>query len=125
MNHIRHRLPATTHEYVHLFLYAPRHKSPTFRECAVLPDISAFKSLLHQTMQTLFGHVYAALSIDILHFERLGNTKIEVVMRILSSDRDMVLQTLPCMCAYQGQRTTVLLQATTPHLFLITKKQPA
>jgi hypothetical protein len=79
----------------------------------------AFKSLLHQTLQSLFGQVYSGLSIDILSHGVTNTKSVDIILRILSLDRDMILQTLPCITSYSGHRCTLTLRKCTPHLFLI------
>ena len=89
------------------------------------PDLATFKTLLHQQLQSLFGIIYSNLSIDIIRYAMIdegGENVTKIILRIISCDRDMILQTLPFITAYQGHRCTIITHTCTPHLFLITNK---
>ncbi len=109
----RHRcrtISRSAYEYLHLDV-----------ACARPPTTVAFKVALHQAMQQLFGLVYAALPIDVIRWVAArGAAAINVVLRVLSSDTAMVVQTLPGITSFDGQQAVVsLCSQPTAHLFLI------
>ncbi len=93
-------------------------------------EMLAFKSLLHQNMQMQFGQVYGALPIDLIHYDKVKKSaakpaarvgEVEVVLRVMSDDADMVMQTLPLLTAVGGVRCTVTTLAKSAHLQLLSK----
>jgi RNase P/RNase MRP subunit POP5 len=117
-HHLKERISidSFTYEYIHFSMESEQR-----------PDMATFKTLFHQQLQNLFGIMYSAPSIDILHYlttemDGRGQNITKVILRVISCDKEMILQTLPLVTAYQGHRCTIITHTCTPHLFLITNK---
>lgn len=86
--------------------------------------LTAFKALLHQSLQSLYGIVYGGLSIDVLRFKLMEDvpgspSTIEVIMRIVPEDQQMILTCLPTISDYQGNHIRVSLLASSSALYCL------
>lgn len=84
------------------------------------PDEKAFKALLHQYIGNLYGVVYSGLAIDIIKFvSDTPQNGIEIILRILSGDQDIILSTLATITNWQDSKCLIKTQACAPCLFLL------
>lgn len=83
------------------------------------PAVQQVKSLIHTSMQSLFGICNGAHHLDILKFEETSAGEIRIFMRCPTEVLELVLQTLPTVSFLNEQRCQFRISQVSPLLSML------
>lgn len=85
----------------------------------IKPMVQQVKSLIHTSMQSLFGICNGAHHLDILRFDEDQDGSIRLIMRCPSEALELLLQTLPTVSVYNDQRWQFTVHQVSPLFSMI------